>query len=201
MAAQTKDEVLVPVVLDLALGEKRLQDSFNWPLKFTRVSEQMVFGSANPVTFDPIDQDSLQLFATQLCAELDMPSAFDAAVAKAIRSQLNAFQYIFISKEKLLVRKKTALENWRARKQESAAWISHQQKLQEYEQLVADSYTAANPPAEGEQEQQDAAEAKPALPEPPVPVEPSSIVIETPAGAQLKHAEQRVTIWVRFFQL
>jgi hypothetical protein len=183
------ETVLVPVFLDLALGEKKLQDSFNWPLKFRRVHKEVEFSNGNPVVFEPIDQDQLQLFATQLCSDLDMPSAFDTAVAKAIRSQLNAFEYMFVGREKLLVRKKIGLENYKLRKAESLAWLAAEERRRnaddEPEMTFGDAMGAEG--AAGEQE----AAAKKKKDEIEIPV------VENPPGIEISHKEQRVTLWFR----
>lgn len=203
-------ELLVPVVLDLALGDRRLQDSLHWPLRYRKVKKEQEFSNGNPIVFDPIDQDQLQLFATQLCSDLDMPSAFDAAVAKAIRSQLNAFQYMYVGREKLLVRKKIGLENYKNRKAESLAFAAAEERRHKQDEEDEAAYLAGldasfNTPA-ANQEAADGtpahegapASANAAVPPPKKEVEPLEIpVVDNPPGIEITHREKRVTIWVR----
>ena len=183
-----RESILVPVVLDLALGDRRLQDSFQWPLYYQKVQLDSIYTKENPLVFEPIDQDHLLLFATQICSDLDLPSAFDTAVAKAIRSQLNAFEFMWTQREKLIIRKKAALEYYRRRKAETLYWAQEEEKrLLEEERKEAAALAADQ-----------TGEVQPAAP--PAPEATGDIVlpeVEDPPGIELIHKEARVTIWVR----
>lgn len=110
-------EILIPIKVDLSHFESRIRDHFLWPIHV--FEERDGFIDVQSLVERNKSNKTIDLFALKFVEELDFPPAFDRAVAKSIRSQLEIYLKSWWTRYRVNLRKKLQGEEKTLRKTEN----------------------------------------------------------------------------------